>query len=46
MQKLFETFNNAFLNENVTKNDIVKIIKGYLPEFVHIEKGKSLDEKM
>lgn len=46
VQKLFETFNNAFLNENVTKNDIVKIIKGYLPEFVHIEKGKSLDEKM
>ena len=46
VQKLFETFNNAFLNEKVTKNDIVQIIKDYLPEFMHIEKGKSLDEKM
>ena len=46
VQRLFESFYSAFLNENVTKNDIVQIIKGYLPEFMHIEKGKSLDEKM
>ena len=46
VQRLLESFYSAFLNENVTKNDIVQIIKDYLPEFMHIEKEKSLDEKM
>ena len=46
VQKLFESFYSAFSNENVTKDDIIQIIKGYLPGFMHIEKGKSSDEKM
>lgn len=46
VEKLFKLFEDAFSNENVTKDDIIKIIKSYLPEFMHIEKGKSLDEKM
>ena len=43
---LFDELERAFLKENVTKEDIVKIIGQYLPDFEHIEKGKSLDSKM
>lgn len=32
--------------ENVSKESIVDAIKEYLPNFYHIEKGKSLDSKM
>ncbi len=35
----------AFAGEKTTKADIVKIISDYLPDFSHIETGKSLDEK-
>ena len=37
---------NAFKSENVSKEEIVTIIGRYLPNFEHIEKGKSLDSKM
>jgi FlaA1/EpsC-like NDP-sugar epimerase len=43
---LFEQLNNAFNNVGVSKTDIVEILKEYLPNFVHEEKGKSLDSKM
>lgn len=43
---LFEKLDNAFKQEEVTKEQIVFIIKEYLPNFEHIEKGKSLDFKM
>ena len=36
----------AFKRNEVTKDDVVQIIKRYLPNFEHIEKGKSLDSKM
>ena len=36
----------AFERTMLTKDDVVQIIKRYLPEFEHIEKGKSLDSKM
>lgn len=36
----------AFEKPDVTKEEIVEIIKTYLPNFEHIEKGKSLDSKM
>lgn len=36
----------AFEDEKATKKDIVRIIKQYIPDFNHIETGKSLDEKM
>ena len=39
-------FNEAFDKSDVTKKDIVEIIKMFLPDFQHIEKGKSLDSKM
>ena len=36
----------AFSRADVSKEDIVNIIKAYLPNFSHIETNKSLDEKM
>jgi len=38
--------NHLFSKENVEKQDIVDAIKGYLPDFQHIETGRSLDSKM
>lgn len=43
---LFSDLNRAFEKDDVIKDDIVKIIHDYLPEFSHIETGKSLDSKM
>ena len=35
-----------FSRENTSKEDIVLAMKKYLPNFVHEEKGKNLDQKM
>ena len=45
VEKLFIDFNAAF-DKNTTKEEVVAIIKDYLPNFEHIETGKSLDSKM
>ncbi len=42
---LLDNLNNAFEKET-SKEKIVSIIKDYLPNFDHIETGKSLDSKM
>ena len=39
-------FENVFNNPNSDKSDIVAIIKKYIPDFMHIETGKHLDQKM
>ncbi len=36
----------AFKKIDLSKDEVVQIIKKYLPNFEHIEKGKSLDSKM
>ena len=41
-----EKLERVFTKEEVSKEEIVQIIKEYLPNFEHIEKGKSLDSKM
>lgn len=46
IDKLFMELNGAFEKPETTKEEIVRIIKGYLPNFEHIETGKSLDGKM
>jgi FlaA1/EpsC-like NDP-sugar epimerase len=43
---LFEELNNAFAQEETTKEEVIAIMKDYLPNFEHIETGKSLDSKM
>lgn len=46
IEKLYKDLISAFESSDVTKEDIVKIMQAYLPNFVHIETGKSLDSKM
>ncbi len=43
---LIRELEQAFDTEHVTKEQIVHMIENYLPEFHHMETGKSLDEKM
>ena len=43
---LFDELTKAFKKEETTKEEIIEIMKGYLPNFEHIETGKSLDSKM
>lgn len=43
---LFEKLNQIFDGNQATKEEVVAIISEYLPNFEHIEKGKSLDTKM
>ncbi len=46
IEKLFVDLRNAFAKATTTKEEVVAIIKAYLPNFEHIETGKSLDSKM
>lgn len=46
LNTLFAELENIFSREDVKKADIVRIIGDYLPNFSHIETGKSLDGKM
>jgi len=39
-------FENVFNNLSSQKSDIVTVIKKYVPDFMHIETGKHLDQKM
>jgi hypothetical protein len=43
---IFKALRAAFAKQQVSKADIVEVLKDYLPNFSHIETGKSLDQKM
>ena len=43
---LFEKLTKVFEKEEATKEEVIAIMKEYLPNFEHIETGKSLDSKM
>ncbi len=43
---LFKKLNASFDKEETTKEEVVSILCEYLPNFEHIETGKSLDSKM
>lgn len=43
---LFKKLNAAFEKADTTKDEVVSIMSEYLPNFEHIETGKSLDSKM
>lgn len=43
---LFNQLTEVFEKEVTTKSEVVNILQDYLPEFHHIEAGKSLDSKM
>lgn len=46
VDRLFAELNRAFAKEDVSKEQIVSILKEFLPNFEHKETGKSLDSKM
>lgn len=46
IETLFDELNQAFDKEETIKEEVVTIMKKYLPNFEHIETGKSLDSKM
>lgn len=43
---LFQKLDTVLKKDEVTKEEIVTIIQNYLPNFEHLETGKSLDSKM
>lgn len=43
---LVDMLTKAFEDDGISKEDVVRMISTYLPEFRHIETGKSLDQKM
>lgn len=43
---LFDELTAAFAEEGTTKEEVVSVLKAYLPNFEHIETGKSLDGRM
>lgn len=43
---LFDRLHAVFEKADTTKEEVVSIMRGYLPNFEHIETGKSLDNKM
>ena len=46
IETLFKELNAEFEKQDATKEEVIRIMKEYLPNFEHIEKGKSLDSKM
>ena len=46
VDNLISKLNSAFKKTETTKEEIVEILREYLPNFSHIETGKSLDYKM
>ena len=46
IDEIFKRLNQLFDSNEVTKEEIVSILKKYLPNFEHIETGKGLDSQM
>lgn len=46
VEAIFRNLRDVFDKPDATKADVVEVLKDYLPDFHHIEKGKSLDSRM
>ena len=46
IDKLYKDLTSVFESPDVIKEDIVRIMQDYLPNFEHLETGRSLDSKM
>lgn len=46
VEAIFANLRSVFARPEATKADVVTTLKDYLPNFQHIEKGKSLDNRM
>ena len=46
IDEIFESLHKLFEKPQISKADVVHVLKDFLPNFEHIETGKSLDQKM
>lgn len=46
VEAIFSNLRSIFAKQDSTKADVVSALNDYLPNFQHIEKGKSLDNRM
>ena len=46
VEAIFANLRKVFASPTSTKADVIEVLKEYLPNFQHIEKGKSLDSRM
>lgn len=46
IERLYKKLNAVLNKDSITKEEVIAIMKDYLPSFEHIETGKSLDNKM
>jgi FlaA1/EpsC-like NDP-sugar epimerase len=46
VEAIFTNLRKVFASPGSTKADVIEVLKEYLPNFQHIEKGKSLDSRM
>ena len=46
IDKLYKDLTSVFESPDVIKEDIVRIMQDYLPNFEHLETGRSLDSRM
>ena len=46
LMKIFSNLESAFNSETISKASVIQVLKAYLPNFDHIEKGKNLDQSM
>ena len=44
--KIISDFDRVFDNSKSTKEDIINVMKKYVPNLEHVETGKNLDQKM
>lgn len=46
IDEIFNRLSELFESQEFTKNNVVEILREYLPNFHHIEKGRGLDQNM
>ena len=46
LDSFFDDLESLFALPDCHKSDIVTVLKRFLPNFEHVEKGKNLDQKM
>jgi hypothetical protein len=46
LMEIFSNLESAFNSATISKASVVQVLKTYLPNFDHIEKGKNLDQSM
>tara|TARA_B100001248_G_scaffold38367_1_gene24551 strand:- start:4047 stop:5210 length:1164 start_codon:yes stop_codon:yes gene_type:complete len=45
-EDVLKDFNEVFKENSTNKSSVIKVLKKYVPDFIHLERGKNLDQKM